>query len=347
MKRLSILACILFGLGHIAFGQDEDSDPQLDSAKNSKKYKPKISGFIQTQFLHPVESNGDEQTKPDRFRIQRVRIKVTGKINKDVSYQVEVDPRAPEVTGLLRDAYIALEYIPKHEIRIGQQKTQFGYENVVSSSRLYFVNRTDVSDNLGRGNNLRDIGVGLIGKIKINDHLRFEDAITLVNGAGMNVQADNNKKKNIWGRAGLRYKNNSLMTRVGVSGARGDVLEIGADTLSIDIDRLGFDFQFEHKWFTAAAEYIKGTDNIPDEVAARSGYYFLFTGRTPWQIGPAFRYENVDDGEFRRLVIGAYYGEPASRIRLLANYEIRKTEADPDLPLGEDNRFYLWLMVRF
>ena len=151
----------------------------------------------------------------------------------------------------------------------------------------------------------------------------------------------------MFGRVGLRYKNNSLVARLGVSGARGDLLEIGADTVTVDFDRLGFDFQLEQKWFTMAAEYISGTDYTAVEVAGRSGYYFMATGRTPWQIGPSLRYENVDDGEFRRLVIGAYYGEPSSRIRVLANYEIRKTEADPDLPLGEDNRFYLWLMVRF
>lgn len=330
----------------------EPEVPADTAAVATKKYKPKLSGFIQTQFLQNFDTNSDGEINPSRFRLQRVRVKVEGKISKKISYQVEIDPRAPQITGILRDAYISLGYIKKHEIRIGQQKTQFGYENTVGSSSLYFVNRTDVSDNLSRGINLRDIGIGLVGSVKINDRWRIEDAVTLVNGAGMNVQADNNDKKSLWGRVGVRYKTEDFKWKFGISGAKADLMETSIDSLGDPVDyfiyftRLGADIQLEMKWFTMVGEYVAGNNDEPDGVSDVAGYYFMMAGKTAIHIGPTLRYEDLD-GEFKRWTVGAYYGEPSARLRILANYEIRKLLDDPEKPLGEDNRFYLWLMIRF
>lgn len=357
-----ICAGLLLLFSHLCQAQVDDASEEADNTtqedslrekKPTKKYKPKISGFIQTNYLEHFDTNGDGEKTPSRFRAQRVRIRVKGKITAKISYQVEIDPRAPDITGIMRDAYISFQHIPHHQIRIGQQKTQFGYENVVSSTKLFFVNRTDVSDNLSRGMNLRDVGIGLIGYIPINKNIRFEDAITLVNGAGMNVQADNNNKKSLWGRAGLRYKNDNLKWRAGLSGAKADILETEIDSVGtpyqyfINFNRLGVDFELEQKWFNVAAEYVVGKDNEPEEVADRKGYYCILIGKINKDFGPTLRYENVDDGEFTRWVAGVFYGRPTARVRVLLNYEIRKLTEDPELPFGEDNRFYAWLQVRF
>ncbi len=352
-KYYPVLFALLFSVGCIQIYAQND-ETEIDSLKIEKKkksYKPKISGFIQFQTLWHFDSNGDGETLPWRFRVQRARLRAEGKIARKISYQLEIDPRAPEITGIMRDAYISFGYIPHHKVILGQQKTQFGYENRVSSTCLFFVNRTDVSDNLSRGANLRDIGIGLKGFIPLGEKYRFEDAITLVNGAGMNVQYDNTAKKNIWSRGGIRYKTNDLLWRFGISGGYGDMFE-PADTLTgtaayiLNFTRLGTDFQIEQKWFTLAAEYVMGWEEDPEGKSEVAGYYCILTGKTPWNVGPLLRYEDMD-GEFIRWTIGAYYGKPADRIRVLANYEIRKVEADPEFPLGEDNRFYLWLQVRF
>ena len=335
---------------------DTSEADSTDTGKDEKKggkSKVKVLGFIQFNFLEHIDSNGDNKVLPDRFRIQRARVTFKGKINKHISYEMDIDPRAPEITGIMRDAYISMDYIPYHDLRLGQQKTQFGYENNVSSSRLYFVNRTDVSDNLSRGINLRDTGIGLIGKVPLSDNYRFEDAVTIVNGAGMNLQYDNTKKKNIWGRVGIRYKNDDVMWRVGISGAYGDMPDEGEDEIDtaddyiLDFKRVGTDVEIEHKRFTMAAEYIAGWDDEPEEVADIAGYYLILTGKTRWDAGPLLRYESVDDGEFSRWIIGAYYGMPKARFRVLANYEFRHVEEDPEFPNGEDNRFYLWCQTRF
>jgi hypothetical protein len=350
-----ILTGFLFGF-QVVHSQTDDLETGPDSSalsKKAKKYKPHLSGFLQVHFLEPFNTNGDSIVEPDRFRVLRARISVDGKINKFVSYVIEIDPRSPQITGILRDAYISLKFIPDQTIRVGQQKTQFGYENRESSSRLYVVNRSEMSDNLSRGYNLRDIGIGLIGKIKINEQYRFEDAITLVNGAGMNVAGieDFNRKKNLWGRIGIRYKNEDLLWRFGISGGIGDQKDLGddpvnpADDFIINFKRYGLDAEIEHKWFFMAAEYAGGTENVGDTLSNPFGYYVLLAGKTKWKTGPLIRYDVLTD-EWKRWTVGAYYGLPNDKIRILLNYEFRGYHL-AEVPYGEDDRLYIQLQVRF
>jgi hypothetical protein len=340
----------------VVHSQPDDLETGPDSTAISakpKKYTPRISGFIQVHFLEPVNTNGDSIVEPDRFRILRARISADGKINKYVSYVVEIDPRSPQITGLLRDAYISLKLIPDHTIRLGQQKTLFGYENRESSTRLYFVNRTEMSDNLSRGCNLRDIGIGLLGKININEKYRLEDAFNLVNGAGMNVAGieDFDRKKNLWGRIGIHYKTEDLMWRLGISGGIGDQKDLGDDPVDpsddfvINFKRFGLDAEMDQKWFFMALEYAAGTDIVSDTISNPFGYYFLLAGKTKWKAGPLVRYDVLED-EWKRWTLGAYYGLPNDRIRVLLNYEFRGYHPD-DVPYGEDDRLYIQLQVKF
>jgi len=320
----------------------------------SKKAKPKIavSGYVQTHFFHSSDTNGDDEVSPDRFRVLRVRIMFKGAINPHVSYDVEIDPRAPAHQGLMRDAFITLNYIPHQDIRIGQQKTQFGFENDISSSRLYYVNRSELSDSLMRGINLRDIGIGLIGHVPLGGGFRFEDAVTLVNGNGFNPPGtdDNNNRKNVWGRLGGRYhrKSTDLTIRLGLSGANGNQLDEGNDPVdpnddfTVEFERLGADLEIDQKWFFLATEYAKGWDSAGGSTDVTHGYYVTLAGKTPWRVGPMVRYDTLD-AEFRRWTFGAYYGLPEDDVRVLLNFERRKLE---DEEPGDD-RYYLQLQVRF
>ena len=312
------------------------ADPRVAKTKDWKLRLPEISGYAQVHYRHAFDSNNDHVFDKPNFRVQRVRINIKGDITPWASYDIEVDPRAPEVAGVLRDAFLSLKFIPHHQLRIGQQKTQFGYENSESSTRLYTVNRADLSDNLARGVNLRDIGIGLIGKWPLGNGFRFEDAFTLVNGAGLNVQNDNNARKNFFGRIGLRYKNDDFVARLGVSGAVADILDPGNDLVDPKDDilttfnRIGTDLEVDHRWAFLNFEYVQGSDDVaaqrfPDPVPPqhldRKGYYITIGGKTPWKLGPLIRYDTVDN-TFRRWTFGAYYGNPDDRLRFLVNYEI-------------------------
>jgi len=150
----------------------------VSRAESEEKYEkkgPKVYGYIQVQLLNqPLDTNGDNEVNEGRFRVQRARLSVEGEVNPYVSYEMDIDPRAPEIDGLLRDAYFNVKVHSNHTVRIGQQKTVFGYENQVSSSRLYMVNRTELSDNMARAVNLRDIGISLRGRLPQAGGARFE-----------------------------------------------------------------------------------------------------------------------------------------------------------------------------
>lgn len=330
-----------------------DSTSDSDSPKPWKLKPPKVFGYVQIHYRYAFSTGADSLVDYDDFRIQRVRVGVKGEAFSWLSYDVEIDPRAPQVTGLLRDAFVEVKSIPRHDLRIGQQKTQFGYENQESSANLFAVNRTEVSDNLSRGVNLRDIGVGLIGNFKVGPKgFRIEDAITLVNGAGMNVQADNTSKKNVWGRLGLRWKQDSSNTlvRLGVSGGIGDLMDEGVDSLDpaddvrLDFRRLGGDLEVDLPWFFLSAEYVKGWDEDPgtNQTEDITGYYVNLVGKTSWRLGPIARYDVLGD-EFKRWTFGAYYGLPSERLRVLFNYEYRKLKDG----VRADDKLYVWTQVRF
>lgn len=346
----AVAAFMLLSWWGVAGAQSGEPAVPADTARAAKG--PQVFGYVQVHYRYAFDTGADSLVDADDFRVQRVRIGVKGVLNPRVSYDLEFDPRAPEITSVLRDAYIELHVISRHRIRIGQQKTQFGYENRESSSRLFAVNRTEVSDNLARGVTLRDIGVGLIGNLKLGGGWRIEDAITVVNGAGMNVQADNTRRKNVWGRVSVRYRNDPAdwLARVGFSGATGDAFDPGDDLVDpsddflIDFHRLGVDVELDHPWGFLSAEHVSSSERDPAIGAQdeRAGYYLNLVGKTRYEMGPIVRFDVLDD-EFKRWTLGAYYGLPDAPLRFLLNYEVRKIKDD----VRGDDKLYLWTQVRF
>lgn len=313
---------------------------------------PQVFGYLQFHYRYAFDTGSDTLVDNDNFRVQRVRIGIKGDIYPWLSYDVEIDPRAPTIQTVLRDAFIEMQVIPRHVIRLGQQKTQFGYETRVSSSDLYTVNRAELSDALARGITLRDLGIGLIGSVKLGPRgLRLEDAITVVNGAGMNVQADDTPRKNVSGRLGLRWRKDAsdLVARFGVSGSSGDLVDREDpvdpfDDFTLTFRRLGTDLQVDHRRFFLSAEYITGRheNSATSETETVSGYYLTLVGKTTRQVGPLLRYDVLVD-EFERWTFGGYYGAPSAPFRVLVNYEYRPLKDG----LPGDDKFYLWTQVRF
>ena len=238
------------------------SSPQDSTQESSTKYKVKISGVLQVHFQHEFNTNGDSIHDPDGFRILRARLIAKGELNKYISYQVMIDPRAPEIGGILRDAFIEFHIMKNQNIRVGQQKTQFGWENRQSITELYVVNRAEFSDNVSRGENLRDIGLGMLGFIPINKKFRFEDAVTFTNGTRSNVTGpyDFNSKTALWGRVGLRYKNDNVEMRIGGSFGYGGIRYLGndrvdpGDDIYTNFNRMGGDAEVENKLFFIVGE---------------------------------------------------------------------------------------------
>ena len=345
VRALALAQCCLLGAGMDWARADAftESDPEIDKG-------PKVYGYIQFQVINqPIDTNGDDEVNEGRSRVQRARLSVEGDINRYVSYEMDIDPRAPEVNGKLRDAFFDVQYRKNHVLRLGQHKTKFGYENQVSSSRLYVVNRSEMADEMARGINLRDQGVSFIGKWALGAKSRLNYAFSIVNGAGMNVQRDNNKKKSLWGRVGIRTKSGDTKWRLGFSAGKADRYEPpedGEPGFFIDFKSYGTDFLIDTKRLMVNGEFAIGPMKEMGEEETVHAYYLLLVGKMAKPYGPLLRYDSFNTDEFQRWTVGAYYGRPNDAVRVLFNYEFR-FEEDDIIDNAADDRLYLWTQVRF
>jgi hypothetical protein len=330
---LVLMACALAIPAHAA----ENEDPVVD--EEFVRGEPDIGGYIQYHFNHPF--GGAE----NRFRVQRARLSVEGQLNKKISYEMDIDPRAPNHAGTLRDAFFNVELRPGYTLRLGQHKTKFGYINNRSSSRLYVVNRPEMADAVSRGINLRDIGASLIINRPMGGGRTAEYWLSVVNGAGMNAQRDNNKAKNVFGRVGMKRRGSGLEWRVGASGGIGDIFssstkpEFAADGgFWLDFKRAGADLQLDGDRFHMATEFVFGNHKEKGLTENIYGYYATLVGKTSGNWGPLVSYDSMNHTEDVRLTVGGYHGKPNSDFRFLLNYEVRGA-----IDIG---RLYLWTLVR-
>jgi hypothetical protein len=222
-----------------------------------------------------------------------VKVQVDGNVMRHLSYVVEIDPRSPQLAGVVRDCYIEWEFLPHQALRAGQMKTPFGWENRTSSADLYTVDRTEVGELFGRGLTLRDMGLGLFGHVALGRGFRIEDEVTVTNGAGLTVQADDDHRKNVFGRLGGRWKTKPVTVSLGMSAATGTINE-GPDPqapkdplLSFDFRRIGTDLEVDTRYAFAVGEFAYGREkaNLPDEGGRLYAYYVLVAGKTPWDVG--------------------------------------------------------------
>lgn len=339
---MKLALCMLLGAAAPLYAQTPaPSATATPAPKSEDKPKPNVSGYLQVQFSAPFDSNDDGQKNASAFQVRRARLRFKGEVLRNIGYTAMLDAATPN--NLLRDGFVSLGFVKHHEIRLGQQKTQFGYENPESSTRLYVVNRALVSDALGRGPDLRDLGVGVLGNWALARGFGLEYGLTLVNGSGPNTTRDETGRKNFWGRFGGRYedKDAGLTLRLGGSLGSGDLLDRRntpdpADDLGVDFSRLGLDITADTRWFFAAAELVLGTNEAPAAETDARGAYVVLVGKTKLDLGPILRWEayspDTDDGarDQGRITLGAYYDLRPVNVRLLLNYELDSSESERD-----------------
>jgi hypothetical protein len=334
----------------------------VDARAQEKKPTVKLSGFVQGRFTQnfdhddvaAVSGTGATATTTNGFSVPRARIRASGELVDGIGYVVEGELANSSSTpgSILTDGYARLTSIPFHEIRFGQQKTQFGYENPEGDTKLLVANRTLVSNALGREQNganratgdTRDIGLGVLGNIPVVQGLGLEWAGTLVNGGGPNRSTDDAiaPQKDFWGRAGPALKLGPSTLRVGASYARGyDVGTTGPAAATVAyrylFRRAGVDVQVDAPWLFAAGELIRGDDEIRGaSTLRRQGAYVYGYGKTSWGVGPIARVEWYDpnrdvNGDFRRrYTLGAYYDYLPINARVFVNYELDQSTKRQD-----------------
>ncbi|HYG66905.1 MAG TPA: porin, partial [Anaeromyxobacteraceae bacterium] len=318
---------------------------------------PTVWGFIDAQW----SSVDAPAPRPDSStaELRRARIGLRGKLHPNVGYAVLFDGADTS----LKDAYLSLgdlRLVPGLELRFGQWKTPFGYEQSESDIKLLWVQssyvvaaltRTTTTSTLGASGDARDLGAGVIGKWPAGP-VAVELAASVVNGAGPN-RRDDVDTKNVWGRTGLVAKTGPATVKVGGSfghgkqlaatGANGkfDGLGTPADDTYAWFTTYGADVQVETPWFFLAAEWIQSerdlrafTDatTVATSAYTAQGWYVGAYGRTRWNLGPIVRVEQYDRNESQpantneRYTVGAYVDVIPVTARLVFNYEFDRSD---------------------
>lgn len=222
---------------------------------------------------------------------------------------IELDPVNPD--DPFRRTYLRLSHLPRLHLKLGMEKAPVGLEELLSSARQPFVDRSDVNDRFAMA---EEVGAHLESRW---DRWLFQVSVT--NG-GRRLLRDDNDHKDVSARAVWAPVE---WASVGVSGLRGH-----AGVQGLDRDRVNVELQIGSDQTGLRSEFYRATD---DQVRSTAFYVAMFRslflesgGFGPVQ--PAIRYEHVersDDArrdEMRLLSFGLGILLEGHRSKLQATY---------------------------
>lgn len=169
-----------------------------------------IGGLIQAQA--DALDRGDSRfgSENDRFYLRRARINASGKFLEEFDFRVELELAGTlgESTGMraqMTDAFINWNKHDFANVRAGQFKTPYGFEQLAADPRLFTIERSLANDRLTLN---RQIGAQVGGDFF---EKRLSYATGVFNGTGVNTSANDNDAFLWTGRvAGLPWQGKIL-----------------------------------------------------------------------------------------------------------------------------------------
>ena len=228
-----------------------------------------LDGYIQVRYY----SNNDMDNS---FDIRRARLSLKGNIIKKLNYKLQTEFGGSRQK--LLDAELNFDIHPLLQLTAGQFTIPFSYENLISSSNLATINRSQIVEALAaRGmdfsgnHNGRDIGMMIKGRFSL--YLDYEYALGLFNGSGINIK-DTNKQKDVIGRYIIHLP---YYLSVGSSFYMGRYTPDDSLHIRVKRERLGIELIYDHSLFTFSSEYIQGKDSNIDKDGwyLQAGYYLF------------------------------------------------------------------------
>jgi phosphate-selective porin len=152
-----------------------------------------LGGLIQAQTEGGDRGDSRFTDANARAFLRRARLNVSGRFVEEFSFRAELELAGSlsNATGLrtqLTDGYINWNRFDIANVRFGQFKTPFGFEQLYADPRLYTAERSMMSDRLTPG---RQIGLQLAGTT-VDE--RFTYAAGVFNGSGTNQNFNDNDK---------------------------------------------------------------------------------------------------------------------------------------------------------
>ena len=310
-----------------------------------------IGGLLQVQA--ELGDRGDSRfgNDNDRFYLRRARINATGRFLEEFDFRLEADfaGTLSNTSGLraqLTDGFINWNRHPEANVRIGQFKTPFGFEQLFSDPRLITIERSLANDRLTLSRQLGlQVGGDLFDK-------RLSYAAGMFNGNGANNNFNDDDAFLSSGRLSGVLWQGKLLGQSSAWSLGGNVFssedtnvsqaaDFGFDSTPSTPDRdnifagervgTGFDTQLQAGRFELWAEYLSvswepSSGRPRSEVESEGGYvqasYFVIPNRLQLVL-KAETFDPIADDPADPVEIGtaglSWYLK-GHDIKLLANY---------------------------
>lgn len=257
----------------------------------------KESKLIIGGFLHLHAESGDAADSRftginDRFLVRRARLNVRGGFGKDFGFKLESDFGANTLgassgyRAQLTDLYFEWTAHTATQLRLGQFKTPFGWEQLMSDTVNPFVERSLPSDRLTVS---RQIGLMLFGHAA---EKRVEYSAGIFNGNGVNNS--NNDSDNFMAAARLgavawqgQFHDKPAQWSVGVN-AFGDEAAARRTGFGLDTQLQLHPVTLRAEWLANTLDPVTGADVDSDGWSLAA----LWSLNDQWQL--AARYETYD-----------------------------------------------------
>jgi phosphate-selective porin OprO/OprP len=158
-----------------------------------------LGGLIQGQFDGGDKGDARFANDNSRFYLRRARLNATGRFLEDFDFRLEMDLTGSlgNTTGeraQLTDGFINWNHFAYLNVKVGQFKTPFGFEQLYGDPKLFTIERTLVNDRLTLN---RQVGLQVAGDL-LDKHLSY--ALGTFNGNGTNNSFNDNNKFDWVGR---------------------------------------------------------------------------------------------------------------------------------------------------
>lgn len=351
-------------------------DPKKPAAflrAGGKESKMSLGGFVQLQAEFGRAPDGRFNGIEDRFLMRRARVNVQGSFLEHFDYKVEADFGAnslSEQTGSraqLTDLYLNWNRYEFANIKAGQYKTHYGWEQIQSDTKVLTIERSLPND---RMTDSRQIGAGVMGSV-LDKKLSY--AVSLFNGTSVNnsfndndhfmyvarlqgtpVKTEINKWPFEWnlGINGLTSKDSGVTkSGFGIDAVAGGAVD---NSFAGDRNAWGIDTQVKFGPFDLMAEYLRNrfepNNSVPANGFEADGWYVMGAYYVvPKYLQTVIKFETFDpdngvDGNTTDVwTFGLNYYIKGDDLKLMANYLL----GDQDGVRGHKGRLLLRAQVMF
>lgn len=162
----------------------------LEAAKQNEPTLA-IGGLLQVQADAGDEGDSRFSNANDRLYLRRARVNATGRFLEELDFRLELDlagslSDTSSLRAQLTDGYVTWNRYPAANVRVGQFKSPFGFEQLYSDPRLITIERSLANDRLTLS---RQVGLQVGGDL-LEKRLSYAAGAFNGNGANNNFNDD-------------------------------------------------------------------------------------------------------------------------------------------------------------